>query len=575
LAATALMNLARHGLPAEERHALLAEAAAGLDGLADSHDKAFALLGIGRALLAGADAGGPAARDQALAWQVLDRARAMAENLGDQRAAAYAYGYLGRLYQQRGRPQEALRLTSRAAFIAQQLQAPELLYLWHWQAGRLHKAMNDPEAALAAYRHAAYQLGQISAELLSSHRGSAFREVVGPLYLEWADLLLKSAARINDPAVTEMYLVDARNAVEQLKTVELQDYFLDECVVAAQARATGLDQLAARTAVLYPILLAERTELLLSVPGGIRQFTVPVTAAALTDEVRALRRRLERRTTHDYLPHARRLYDWLIRPLEAQLAAAGVDTLVIVPDGPLRTVPLAALHDGRQFLIQRYALATTPGLTLTDASPLPRQDARVLVNGLTEGVQGFPPLPAVSYELAAIREIFGPGTETVLENQSFNLENLERALTRRPYTIVHIASHGQFASDIRDSFLLTYRQRITMDRLEEYMQFRRFSEEPVELLTLSACQTAAGDDRAALGLAGVAIKAGARSALGTLWFINDQASSLLVADFYRFLQAPDATKARALQQAQLKLLAEPRYRHPVYWSPFLLIGNWL
>ena len=107
------------------------------------------------------------------------------------------------------------------------------------------------------------------------------------------------------------------------------------------------------------------------------------------------------------------------------------------------------------------------------------------------------------------------------------------------------------------------------------MQFRRYSDQPVELLTLSACQTAAGDDRSALGLAGVAIKAGARSALGTLWFVNDEASSQLITDFYRHLLEPGQTKASALQLAQRSLITDPRYRHPGYWSPFLLIGNWL
>lgn len=97
----------------------------------------------------------------------------------------------------------------------------------------------------------------------------------------------------------------------------------------------------------------------------------------------------------------------------------------------------------------------------------------------------------------------------------------------------------------------------------------------MELLTLSACQTAAGDDRAALGLAGVAVKAGARSALATLWFINDQATALLITEFYHQLRDPDLSKAKALQRAQLILLNDRRYQHPGYWSPFLLIGNWL
>jgi CHAT domain-containing protein len=144
-----------------------------------------------------------------------------------------------------------------------------------------------------------------------------------------------------------------------------------------------------------------------------------------------------------------------------------------------------------------------------------------------------------------------------------------------PYSIVHIASHGTFESDFRDSFLLTFDGRLTMDDLERFIKFSEFRREPVELLTLSACQTAAGDDRATLGLAGVAIKAGARSALATLWLINDQAAELLITDVYRHLANRSMNKAQALQQAQLTLLKDNRYRHPGFWAAFLLIGNWL
>ena len=163
----------------------------------------------------------------------------------------------------------------------------------------------------------------------------------------------------------------------------------------------------------------------------------------------------------------------------------------------------------------------------------------------------------------------------MLENQDFRLASMQQELKETPYSIVHIASHGQFASDVRNTFLLTFDDKLTMDRLERFMALGQYRDQPVELLTLSACQTAAGDDRAALGLAGVAVKAGARSVVATLWFINDQASAQLVTEFYRQLRDPDVSKAKALQQAQVQLLSDRRYQHPGYWSPFLLIGNWL
>jgi CHAT domain-containing protein len=179
----------------------------------------------------------------------------------------------------------------------------------------------------------------------------------------------------------------------------------------------------------------------------------------------------------------------------------------------------------------------------------------------------------VASELDEIAELYGG---KVLEDRQFVIPEVEQSLARIPYSVVHIASHGEFAGDPEDSFLLTYDGRLDMNELEQLIKLSRFRDEPIELLTLSACRTAAGDDRAALGLAGVAVKAGARSALATLWFINDQASSLLVTEFYRQLAAkPTPSKAKALQLAQRAIKGDPRYRHPAYWSPFLMIGNWL
>ncbi|NJD07981.1 MAG: CHAT domain-containing protein, partial [Methylococcaceae bacterium] len=263
---------------------------------------------------------------------------------------------------------------------------------------------------------------------------------------------------------------------------------------------------------------------------------------------------------------------WLIKPLEADLVSQEITTLVVVPDGALRTIPMAALHDGHQFLISKFALATTPGLTLTDLRPVPRDSIKLLLAGLTDPVQGFSGLPYVSMELQAIHALYGG---KLLQDQEFRIPALERELVFTPYSILHIASHGQFASDPQKTFLLTYDGRLTVDRLRQFMGLSQFREQPVELITLSACQTAAGDDRAALGLAGIAVKAGARSALASLWLINDQATAVLVSDFYRRLQQASVSKAEALRQAQMLLLKDPRYRHPGYWAPFLLIGNWM
>jgi CHAT domain-containing protein len=376
----------------------------------------------------------------------------------------------------------------------------------------------------------------------------------------------------NEEQEVQKYLSEARDAVELFKAAELRDYFRDDCVDVLQSKITKMEGVSESAAVLYPIILQDRVELLVSLPNGIHRHIVKVSSDDFNETVHALRSYLETRTTREYLPLAQQLYDWLIRPLAPLFTAHQISTLVFVPDGALRSIPLAALHDGNQFLIATYAVATTPGLNLTDPKPLQRDTLHVLSAGLTEGVQGFAPLPNVHQELDSITAIFGGQP---LLNSRFVTKNLEREMKERQFAVVHIATHGKFEAHPEDSFLLTFDDKVNMDRLNQLIGLYRYRDEPLELLTLSACETAAGDDRAALGLAGLAIKAGARSALATLWFINDEASSILVAEFYRQLTDPTISKAAALQRAQHKLIENPVFQHPAYWAPFLLLNNWL
>ena len=501
-------------------------------------------------------------------------ATTVAELIGDARTRSYAEGYLGHLYETEHRYDEALQLTRRAVFSAQSANAPESLFRWQWQLGRLLAATGKLDEAIDSYGHATSTLRPIRTEVASAWGTDSFagEDSVRALYFELADLLLQRASRTDDSQGAEQYLHRAREAIETYKAAELRDYFRDDCVDTLQARITKLDTLAAGTAVVYPIVFADRLELLVSLPNGLKRLSIPVSSATLTQEVRAFRKTVEKRTTREYLPHAQQLYAWLIRPLEPDLATFRIDTLVFVPDGPLRTVPMAALHDGQRFLIEKFALATTPGLNLTDPKPIDREKVRLLSSGLTQAVQGFPSLPFVEEEINAIRALY-QGDQ--LLNAEFSTPRLEQLLIDHPYGILHFATHGWFASDTTQSYLLTYNGKLTINELDRLIGLFRYRKDPLELLTLSACQTGIGDDRSALGLAGVAIKAGARSALATLWFINDEASAALVSEFYRQLRDPAQSKAQALQYAQQKLLADRVYEHPAYWSPFLLLNNWL
>ncbi len=527
LAAKGRVNIARVLVESKREKEALVEldrVTSEAKALPASHDKAYVQISIGQ--LYSRLAGRPGFETDKLdqrAYQTLNEAAAVAKSVDDDRGMSFAYGYLGALYEQEGRAEDAMKYTNMALQRLQQIEAPEIRYRWEWQEARLLQAEGNADAAINAYQRAVSDLQSIRPELMAGYMGRRgdFREETGQLYLGLADLLLKRAATHAGTPAGEADLREVRATVELLKGAELADYFQDDCVAALKAKTTGIDSLGEHTAAIYPIILPDRLEILVSLPDGMKRYSVPVGAAELNEGVNSFRALLEKRTTNQYRRGAMKIHAWLIQPLEKDLQAQNIDTLVFVPDGALRTIPLAALYDGEDFLVARYAVATIPGLTLTDPRPLPREDIQLLAAGLTDSVQGFPPLPNVGPEIEQIHALYDG---MVLENTRFTLANFEKDLGEKPYSIVHVASHGKFQKEASDTFLLTYDGKLSMDTLQGNMASTTYRDQPVELLTLSACQTAVGDDKAALGLGGVAVKAGARSALATLWYINDQAS---------------------------------------------------
>ncbi len=539
--------------------------------LTDSHERAENLLAVGSLFRRALNKFGSPESWRVSAYEAFRGALIISQESDDQRAVSYALGYLGGLYLDAGRYDEAREYTSRAAFAAQRIEAYESLYRWEWQTGRIYRAEGDSQNAIIAYRQAVGTLEKIRQDLYAGGSPS-FAQNVGPVYLELSDLLLASSAKESDQESARRLLLEVRDTLEKVKVAEIEDYFQHPCALPKE-EITQLDQLAAETAIIYPVMLPDRTELLVTFPDGIRQFSTSVSQEQLTKTARNFRNAIDTFSESDeYLGYARSLYDWLIRPARSEFERLNIHTLVFVPGGVLRSIPMAALHDGEQFLIENYAVATTLGLTLTSPRPIERENVEVLLYGITESIQGFPPLPFVSGELATISTLF---PAQLSKDEDFTLSKAEEEMSSSSYSIVHIASHAQFDRDPEKSFILTYDDKLTMSLLEKTVGRRRIQGKPLELLVLSACQTAAGDDRAALGLAGVALKAGARSAVATLWSVNDAATAIVITEFYRQLQDKNTSKAAALQTAQLTLARNKGTEHPSLWAGFLLIGNWL
>jgi tetratricopeptide (TPR) repeat protein len=303
LEATALINASKASLQEgelSETHERLKLALETVQKVPDSHDKAYGLLTIGLTMNH-LQSQLSASSDEGLvrqAAETFEQAASVAETIGDARAESYAWGYLGHLYEEKGRFEESLSLTRKAILAAQQGHAPESLYRWHWQMARLLKKKGHMAEAVLAYKRATYTLDPIRQEVMLTQPGgpNSFRESIGPLFFELADLLLKEAKTTKDPTQLQNFLKEARGTVENFKTAELQDYFRDDCVEAARSQVTELDEVSQSTVIIYPIVLEERMELLVSLPSGLKRYEVPVTKTVLTEEVRAFRQKLEKRT---------------------------------------------------------------------------------------------------------------------------------------------------------------------------------------------------------------------------------------------------------------------------------------
>ena len=507
-------------------------------------------------------------------WQkiefVLTDAAQKIENTSDIRAKTYILGLQGQVYEQQQQWSKAENLTQQALLLAQTINAPEISYLWQWQLARIFQAEGNYSKAIALYTDAVKTLQSFNQDLTAINVDIqySFRESVEPVYRELVSLLLNSNS---SDKISQENLIQARDLIESLQLAELHNFFNEACL---DTKSVQIDNIDRQAAVIYPIILRDRLEIILSIPQKpLRHYSIAIERQELEAAIEQLNKTIVIRSRRQFYTSAEQLYDWLIRPVLKDLRANNITTIIFVPDGSLRNVPLAALYDGKNYLIEQYRLALTPGLQLLAPRSLKQIELKTLAVGLTKQREQFPPLNYVDRELAKIQ---AETTSTILLNEEFTLEALEKQIELSQFPIVHIATHGQFSSSLDQTFLLAWDSRININELDSILQTRNLTQtEAIELLVLSACETAAGDERAALGLAGMAVRAGARSTVATLWAVNDRSTAKLMSKFYQELTKKGISKAEAIRQAQLTLLHTREYRHPFYWAAYVLLGNWL
>ncbi len=533
--------------------------------------------------------------------EIVTAAVEQAKSLGNKRVEAYALGYLGGVYQQMGNFPEAQKFTKQALELASAFDAPEIVYRWQWQLGRLRQIQEDEQGAIAAYTAAFQTLQSLRGDLVAINPEVqfTFRDSVEPVYREYVDLLLPPEKPNQDN------LKRARDAIEALQLAELDDFFQDACVEAKPEQIDRVvDQATPPAAVFYTIIVENRLVVILKLPEPnkppeeqklLYHSTSFNRKEELTNTLEQLQGHLIRdpERVNDIKQLSGQVYCWLIKPFEEHLNNSGVKTLVFVLDDSLRNLPMAVLYDGQQYLVEKYAVALTPGLQLLSPRPWAQVQVRLnALNALTVGisekltVRGRPkPFAQLENVEEELKEIPPQMRRAELLNQRFTRENLQDQLESVNFSMVHIATHANFSSDPENTYILVYgseQGRGELLKVKDLDNLFRIGDptqsSPTELLVLSACETAKGDKRATLGLAGVAVRAGARSTLATLWQVNDESTAELMKEFYRQLKDdPKITKAKALQRAQLALWKNEdlEWFLPYFWASYVLVGNWL
>lgn len=599
LAAAAALNVFKQ----KPEPALLQQSARHLKQLTDETQQTELTIALAYAALQ--------AGELAQAEQFLGNALALAEQ---PRQRSQIFGYWGQIAERRQQFEKSLTLTEEAIFAD---SSPDLLMLWQWQRGRVLSALNRVVEATSAYQQAVAHLQTIKQDIPVNYQygASSFKTTYAPLYMALIEKLWTAAKA--DSAKQQTVLEEILKHWEQLKTAELQDYFREACAV--QQKKHTID-IAEGTAVLYPILLPERLILLIRFHDALHAVEVAVAYQTVKETIQLLIKELfSPMTGHELAVTGNRpLHQWLLQPLQAELQARHIDTLVYLPDGPLRRVPLSLLSDGRHYVAEQYKVVTIPALSLLEAPRQRHHDQALLVGMSRPGpvvnelvdddlnifdggqtarqersvrelrdirqaktdnrdrslraqqLKEALALPGVTVELKKLSNLLQ--TEA-LENETFTLENFKQEIAKG-MSFVHIASHGYFAGDPKKSFVMAYDHLLNMTQLAHIFRNEAFLQNPVDLVTLSACQTAEGDDRSPLGLSGVVVQTGVKSAIGTLWPVADEAAQAFFSDFYRYYQEAGGSKVQALQTAQQQLMQNEAFKHPLYWAPFVLIGDW-
>jgi len=497
------------------------------------------------------------------------------EKINDSRLASKLYYQMGEIYEGTNQFDEAITLTKKSIFFAQQTNNSYDLYMNYWQLGRLYRKSGKINKAINYYNKAIQVLAPMREQIYHSDltKQNLFNQKIKPVYLELSEIYFNlAAANTESDEKYKKFIQNAWLTMDEVKSAELEDIFNDPCVTYQKENNLQLNNHLKSVAIIYFIPFPEQPAMIMRMPNGFMHLRLKIETKVFNKMIYKLRKEIP--DWGIFEEDAAKLYDLIISPIYKDLKKQHIKTLVIASDGAMRLLPISIFFSpDEKFLIEEFEIVTIPALHLTRLGKTNRKTPNGLFCGITQGHTfgklRFEALPHISKELETIKKIV-PGD--VFIDEGFTESNLKSNIADKRYSIVHLATHGEFGSIPEKTFLVAHKSKLTMNSLEKLIKKSQSSS--IDLLTLSACQTAIGDERAAFGLAGGAIKAGAKCAIATLWSVDDYASQKIISEFYHNVYKKHYSKAKAMQQAQLTLIERVQFWHPAVWSAFLVIGNW-
>ncbi len=526
----------------------------------------------------------PASRTKvflAINWAKLDSERTdywlsqsaeVAETTGDVTAKSYVFLERGLLAEKSGQLAEALESARSAIGLALTESVDDALYRSYWLAGRINQKLGEKEAAFQNILEAI-----VSFESLNQGQGVTklnveqrlnFSPQIEPMYRAALEFLLE------EPIPNESNLRESLSLFGKLRLAQLQNYFGDNCFeLELNHRNSQVEKVKKNSVVLFSILLKNQTHLILQLSDGtLRHSRASIGKAGVTKLATDWHSSLaidaedfsRRSYRWQFWQQGQDLYDMIVRPFERELEQINPDTIIFVHDGVLRNLPMAALYDAEkeEFLAQKWASVSSVGLKFKPKINQ-EQELAAVAFGLGVAREGWSALAQVEQEIENVTQILGGKS---FLNEEFTTENLAQSLKDENYSLVHLATHGYFGGIAENSLILAYDKPLDALELEDVLGQ---SQAPIEFLVLSACETALSSEFSALGLAGVALRSGVDSVLGSFWAVQDNEQRELIQDFYRNIYQKNMDKAQALQQIQTRQIE--RNAHPSKWAAFNLI----